>query len=262
MKKEKNKEPKKDKLNKSEVLGNIEKVKLSSEKVRKREVRIKVLKMGLLISLLFLIIIYFLLRAFFLNGSFTISIDQTFSRQSGIVAYEHLDKKDHKIILEAPNIEFVDNISINWLPKDIDTQAEGSHNGENYIAYTFYLQNMGQHTINYWYEIPIESVSRNADNAIRIMVSLNGERTIYAKTAKNGEPEPAYYHVEDPELTTPFFSQTMVCVEERKDFNPGDIDRFTLVIWMEGDDPECLNDIIGGVVKMHMDITGEQIHKK
>ena len=255
MKKEKEKKEKKEKdkkKSKIESFGNIEKVRLDSEKVRKRETRIKVLKVSLLISSLFLIIIYFLLRALYTNGSFTISIDQAFSKKSGIVAYEYLKEKDHKIILEAPNIEFVDNISVNWIPQDIDTEAEGSHNGENYIAYTFYIQNMGQHTINYWYQIPIETVTKNADTAIRIMIFLNGEKTIYAKKAKDGGPEPG---------TKEFFSDEFVCVEERKDFEPSAIDRVTLVIWMEGDDPECLNDIIGGQVKMHMDITGEQIHK-
>ncbi len=238
---------------KTEKLGNIEKVKLDSEKIRKRDVKIKILKVALLISSLFLIIIYFLLRALYSSDSFTISIDQAFSRKTGIVAYEHFDEKDHKIILEAKNLEFVDNISVNWIPKDIDTEAEGSHNGENYIAYTFYLQNMGQHTIDYWYQIPIDDVVLNADTAIRVMVFRNGEKTIYAKQAANGQPEPD---------TTEFFSDKLVCVEGVKNFEPGQVDRFTIVIWMEGDDPECVNNIIGGQVKMHMDITGEQIHAK
>lgn len=239
--------------NRIEKIGDKKEVKLDSDKIIRREVRIRVLKFGLLICSLFLIIIYFLLRALYSNGSFTISIDQAFSRKTGIVAYEHLNEKDHKIILEAPNLEFVDNISVNWIPKNIDSEAEGSHNGENYIAYTFYVQNMGQHTINYWYQIPIDDVVRNADTAIRVMIFRNGEKTIYAKKAADGNPEPG---------TTEFFSDNLVCVEGRKDFEAGAIDKFTIVIWMEGDDPECINNIIGGQVKMHMDITGEQLHKK
>ena len=41
--------------------------------------------------------------------------------------------------------------------------------------------------------------------------------------------------------------------------NPGDIDKFTIVIWLEGDDPDCLNNLIGGEIKMHMDIYEEHI---
>ena len=237
---------------KENKLNNLEerkKVQLDSEKIRKRDTKIKVLKMGLLISSLFLIIIYFLLRALYANGTFTISIDQGFSRETGIVAYERLEEKDYKILLEAKNLEFVDNISVNWIPQNIDDEAEGSHNGENYIAYTFYVQNMGQNKINYWYEVPIDDVIKNVDDAIRIMIFLNGEKSIYAKQARNGEPEPG---------TEPFFSEKMVVVKERKDFNPGDVDKFTIVIWIEGDDPECLNELIGGQMKMHLDIKGEQ----
>ena len=252
-KKEKENKEVENKFNMVEHLGNREKVKLDSEKIRKRDVKIKVLKMGLLISSLFLIIIYFLLRALYTNGTFTISIDQQFSRESGIVAYERLEEKDYKILLEAENLEFVDNISVNWIPKDIDTEAEGSHNGDNYIAYTFYLQNMGQHTMNYWYTIPIDDIIKNVDRAIRVMVFLNGEKTIYAKQAVRGGAEPG---------TVEFFSNEIVCVEGREDFKPGEIDRFTIVIWIEGDDPECLNDLIGGQMKMHMDITGEQTYRE
>lgn len=155
--------------------------------------------------------------------------------------------------MEADNLEFVDNISVNWIPKNIDDEAEGSHNGENYIAYTFYLQNMGQHTVNYWYTLPIEDVTKNIDTAIRVMIFQNGEKVIYAKKAANGGAEPG---------TEEFFSDDIIAVKERKNFEAGEIDKFTIVIWIEGDDPECLDNLIGGQMKIKMDITQEQIHKK
>ena len=237
----------------SQYLGDREKVRLDSDKIRKREVKIKILKMGLLISALFLIIIYFLLRAMFIDNVFTISIDRDFSDKSGIVAYEKLDEKNPKVLLEAENLEFVDNISGNWIPKDINEIGEGSHNGDNYIAYTFYVQNMGQHPINYWYSIPIDAVTKDVDTAVRVMLFVNGEKTVYAKKAKNGEPEPG---------TEEFFSDEIVVVKPRKDFEPNEIDKITIVIWMEGDDPECIDNIVGGQMKMHMDITSEKIKEK
>ena len=30
-------------------------------------------------------------------------------------------------------------------------------------------------------------------------------------------------------------------------------------MWIEGDDPDCNNDLLGGGIKMHMDITEERI---
>ena len=41
----------------------------------------------------------------------------------------------------------------------------------------------------------------------------------------------------------------------------GDIDKFTIVIFLEGDDPDCTDELIGGEMKMHMDITEEHINE-
>ena len=127
----------------------------------------------------------------------------------------------------------------------------GSHNGDNYLAYTFYIENMGDRVVNYWYEILIDDVIKDVDKAVRVMVYRNGERTIYAKAnERTGEAE---------EGTTKFFSEDEVLVEGRQDFNPGDVDKFTIVIYIEGDDPDCIDALIGGEMKMHMEIREEHI---
>lgn len=165
--------------------------------------------------------------------------------------YERKEEKEDRRILKATKLEFIDNISVKWLPDDLDTQGEGSHNGDNYLAYTFYLENKGSETINYWYEIVVDDVIKNVDKAIRVMVFRNGEKTLYAKENENtGEAEPG---------TTKFYSSREVMVEGRKDFKPGDVDKFTIVIFIEGDDPDCIDALIGGEMKMHMDITEEHI---
>ena len=230
-----------------------EKIILNSEKIRERERKISVIKLGLAIMTLFLIIIYFLLTAFYEGGSFTVSLDPAFAQKSGLVMFESLDGED-KRVLKATPADFIDNISIKWLPKDINKQGEGSHNGENYFAYSFYIKNKGSEVVNYWYEIVIDDVIKNADEAVRVMVYRNDDMTLYAKAnSKTGEPE---------EGTTPFYSEKEVAVEQRKDFSPGDMDKFTIVVFVEGDDPDCLDNIIGGEMKMHMDITEEHIKQK
>lgn len=229
---------------------NTESIKLNSEKIRERDRKINVIKLGLLIMTLFLIIIYFLLVVFYEGGDFTISLDQAFAQKSGLVMYEN-EENDDKRILKAKKAEFIDNISVKWIPKDINLQGNGSHNGDNYFAYSFYIKNKGSETVNYWYEIIIDDIIKNADEAIRVMLYRNDERTIYAKAnKKTGEAE---------EGTTTFYSDKEVAVEQRKDFKPGDVDKFTIVVFVEGDDPDCIDEIIGGEMKMHMDITEEHI---
>ena len=59
--------------------------------------------------------------------------------------------------------------------------------------------------------------------------------------------------------TVSFHSDDMAVLEQRKSFRPGDVDKFTIVIYLEGDDPDCVDAIIGGEIKMNMEITEEHI---
>ena len=251
MKKKEEKEKKNKKEKKFEK--DREKVILNSEKIRDRERKINAIKLSLLIMTLFLIIIYFLLTAFYEGGSFTISLDPSFAKKSGLVMFESTEGDD-KRILKATRADFIDNISVKWIPKDINKQGEGSHNGENYLAYSFYIKNKGSEVVNYWYEIVIDDVIKNADEAIRVMLYRNDDMTLYAKAnKKTGEAE---------EGTTTFFSDKEVAVEQRAGFAPDDVDKFTIVVFVEGDDPDCLDEIIGGEMKMHMDIKEEHIKQE
>ncbi len=223
-------------------------VKSDSEKRNIRNVKIRLLKLALLICLLFLIIIYFLLRVWFGNGGFVIRLNRDFSKKNGIILQETVNDPTYKFQLSAGDIKDLTNISINWLPDNLHEEADGSHNGENYLAYTFYLHNMGTRTVDYWYTIYVDDVINRVDTAIRLMLYRNDEKVVYAKQAANGGDEPG---------TVQFKSDDIVTSQVVRDFSPEEIDKFTIVMWVEGDDPECLDDLIGGMIKMHMDITEE-----
>ena len=77
------------------------------------------------------------------------------------------------------------------------------------------------------------------------------ERVIYAKpNSITGQPE---------EGTIPFKDDKTVMLEATENFKSGDLDKYTVVIWVEGDDPDCTNDLIGGRIDMHMTLTEEHI---
>lgn len=216
----------------------------------------KKLKIAVLLLLLLLIIIYIVLKFSINNGSFYVSIKDNDQLESGLAVYESQKDPTPKRELVAENLQFMDNISIKWLPENIHNEAEGSHNGDNYIAYTFYVENQSDNIFNYWYEIYIDDVIKNVDEATRIMIILNDQKTVYAKTNRiDGRPE---------KDTTPFLNNNdgMVILEERKNLTPGLIDKITVVIWIEGDDPDCIDALIGGQLKLHMDITEEHINTK
>jgi hypothetical protein len=208
-------------------------------------------------------VIFLVLKVFFSDGSFSVSIDNNDMLYSGLAMYESRNDPMPKRILTAKDVQFMDNISIKWLPSNIDIEAEGSHNGENYVAYTFFIENQGNLMFNYWYNVSMRDVIRNADEALRIMIIVNGEKNVYAKASPlDGSPECAYYgNRSQPcqEKTTPFRTDEdgTIILQKRANMQPGEFDRITVVIWIEGDDPECLDPLIGGRARLDMKIIEE-----
>lgn len=227
-----------------------QKLEEKAKKEKKKKARRTIFKILLVVVILFLINIYIILALIYRGENFTVTLDSEYGRESGLVIYEDKNKYT-RTFLRSEDIDFFTDISVDWLPENIDNEGDGSHNGKNYIAYTFYAENMGQDTINYWATIKIDDVIKNVDDAIRVMVIKNGNKVIYAKNNRTTEqPEPN---------TIPFKDNETVMLEKTENFKVGDIDKYTIVIWVEGDDPECTDDLIGGEIKMHMTLTEEHI---
>ena len=222
-----------------------------AKKQSRKKARKIIFKILLAVTILFLVNVYIILSIMYKGENFTVTLDSEYGRESGLVIYEELENKYLRTFLRSEDIEFFTDISVDWLPENIDNEGDGSHNGRNYIAYTFNAENMGQDTINYWASIEIDDVIKNVDEAIRVMVFKNDNKVIYAKNnRKTGQPEPD---------TIPFHDEDTVMLEVTENFEVGDIDKYTVVIWVEGDDPECKNNLIGGEIKMHMKLIEEHI---
>ena len=229
-------------------------VEVKAQKIYKRELVKRITKLSLLLLLIIVSIIYLVLYVAYQSGRFTVSLDKNLSNQKNVYLSESGNVKEKTRHLAAETVNYMDNISIKWLPEEIDTEADGSHNGDNYIAYTFYVVNGGNESVHYWFEIDVDDTIKRVDEAIRIMIYRNGEPIVYAKkNEKTGEAEPN---------TKMFVSDTVAVLEQRKNFKPKSKDRYTVVVWIEGDDPECKNDLLGGEIKMHIDITEEHLSGK
>lgn len=229
---------------------------VTAQQVKKRKKREKIVAIALLALLLLLVVSYLILNIIYNEGSFTISMDKNEYLESNLVMYESLNDRSPVFRLSTEKLQFMDNISIKWLPDNINEEGEGSHNGENYIAYSFYLENQGDEVINYWYSVQIDDIIKNVDDAVRIMVYVNDESVVYAKkSAITGEAEEGTTLFRDDDDGT-------IILEQRKDMNVNQIDKITIVVWLEGDDPECVNAILGGEMKMHMDIYEEHVEEK
>lgn len=226
-------------------------VKVDAKSVRRRKILFKAIVVLLVLLLLLISVTYGILYVINQNGNFTISLDPNAFEQEKLLVSPRSDFKytTHKIVIDS--LEYMDNISESWLPNDIN-DIDGPHNGNNYMAYTFYVKNNSNDTLAYSIAIDVLSVIKDVDDAIRVAVYLNGDKTVYAKSSP-GTGEPEYG-------TTPFVRDDQVMNELRENFEPGAVDKFTIVVWLEGDDPECLNHIIGGEMKMEMTL-GENTKK-
>ncbi|MDD6489251.1 MAG: hypothetical protein PUG48_05490 [Clostridia bacterium] len=175
-------------------------------------------------------------------GSFTVKIDKYDMVQQGLSLSETPEFDRTTSRLNANIVYDMTNISGEDLPANID-RVNGSHNGDNYIAYTFYLTNSGKDTLTYSGELYMESITGNVDEAIRVAVYRNGEKTVYGKTKSNGGGI-------EKDCDKEFASARVISEEKHEKFRPGQQDKYTIVIWLEGNDPDCTDEIVGGQMKM------------
>lgn len=179
-------------------------------------------------------------------GSFTVSINR-FDNVDYALALSEAPEFDNPITrLNSKASEDVTNISMNDLPADLDS-INGSHNGTNYLAYTFHLKNTGKKTVTFEYHLYIVNVTNNVDEAVRVRFYVNGDYLDFAKTRSDGSgPEPG---------TEEFLTETTIVRKQMSGLAPGDTVRYTVVMWLEGSDPECVDSIIGGQFKIDMTIS-------
>lgn len=181
------------------------------------------------------------------TGSFTVGVNKVDIQKYGLTLSETRDMAYSNSRLNASISERITNISIRDLPENLD-MIDGEHNGANYIAYTFYLQNVSLDEdagpISYEYELTISNVVKGLDEAVRVRLYKDGEYVDYAKTKSNGTgPEPD---------TTEFYSLGVVTKQRVDNFKRGDKAKFTVVIWLEGDDPDCVDRVIDGLANFEM----------
>lgn len=213
--------------------------------------RITVAAMACILVLLVLIYVISIMYTKF--GAFTVSVNKYHQLQYGLSLCENRDFLTPTAHLDCRASENITNIDGRTLD-DLGLGAiDGEDSGENYLCYTFYLKNVGKETVNFEHAIVIANMTMGAEKAVRVrlMTNYNGEngkQVDYARAAgvdKDGNtiPEPN---------TVPFYDKNTVMTEEIRDFAPGDMMKYTVVVWFEGNDPECIDNIIGGEFKIDM----------
>lgn len=252
--------------------------------------RVKAAWQTVAILVAILSVLYVLASFYTGRGEFIIKLDRKMA-DDGFAISETMDFSENLRTLHDEAADHVTNITLADIPPDV-MDVDGKHNGQNYVAFTFYLKNKSLETHDYRYELMLISASKKAETAAWVMLFKNGTQQIYAQKNKNGYPECLYSewefpfaeyaekpesmtvvadakeaHVTDEMIqyhefsdieglhqleTVPWESGDLVCSGNRQGIEANEVDKYTVVIWIEGDDPDCVNDIIGGHVEMRM----------
>lgn len=235
---------------------------------------------GALLLLLFAFLLMSLVSQ--MRGYFTISLRDNMVRE-GFVLSETEDFENPMVNLYCEPAVNVPCISILQIDEDVD-RIEGQDNGM-YFSYTFYCRNEGVNTVDYTWQLELNDESKNLSNAAWVMVFEDGEMCFYAEANdETGLPEalPAFdddgrgytecpmvrqakYPEEQYEvirekngipyyrlIPIPFESSECVVSGIQEKVAPMDVHKYTVVIWLEGDDPDCDNSKIGGHLGLDM----------
>ena len=169
---------------------------------------------------------------------------------------------------------------------------EGSFEQDNMICATFYFKNITEEEHLYSENIEIVESTKNIESAIRILLiktKSDGTRecNIYAMAKEDGTPERAvperriandptsdlldypragYVDIRngsyeklnenvEPWMAIPFLDEDTVLNNSNNTIKGGEIIKYTIVIWLEGHDDDCVDDKLGGEIKLDFNFT-------
>ena len=211
----------------------------------------KFILIGVAIGTVVMMISYAFVLLYNRTGRFSVAVDNPDTTYA-ITLCEHADFRTKSSRLTNDQQVTISNLCGEALPKNID-QVDGEHNGDHYLAYTFYCKNIGTGKTALHYEVTFNNVTNHIDECIRVRVYVNGEKTDYAKTRSDGGGKESHLCDES------FAGKYTVCAKTIDDVALNEYVRFTVVIWVEGDDPDCNDSVVHGKIKFDMQIEANPI---
>lgn len=252
--------------------------------------RISIVLVALLLIALFITGIIYAVLYFVETNSFKIGIEE--SSIGGLSLADEYTFQYPMTYLSMGGPDKMDNTTYKLLDLQHIFSTDGSSNGKNYIAFTFYVKNDGTASVNFRTEITIESESKNIADALRVLVRQAdpetgfSEITYYARKNADGEKEklvPYFFNpIDDNDLEILYDEETRSCykgesrtadieTEPFKEDNPNGRSvimsqvhenlapnrpqAFTVVVWLEGEDKECVDGILGGKMRLEMKLS-------
>lgn len=236
----------------------------------------------------FLAIMFLFSTVQYMRGRYTVNLSDEMFKE-GFSLSETRDFANPTTQLFASPADEVPCISISHIPLNID-EIDGEHN-DTYFAYTYYIKNEGENAVDYSWNLNLTSESMGVAEAVWVLLFIDGDLRIYAKENNETGREEAlpefgnnsmgYGNLQLRELAPDsdqfeivatqgrrvywrvipesFLSETNIAEGTQYNITPGEIHKYTVVLYLEGDDPDATDDIIGGHagVEMKFRLNGE-----
>ena len=140
--------------------------------------------LGALLAFLLVLLLFSMVQK--MRGHFTINMSDEMFRE-GFTLSDTVGFENPATQLFANPAVDVPCVSISQLPTNLD-EIDGEHN-DVYFAYTFYIRNEGESTVDYLWNLNITQETMNVADAVWAMVFEDGNMRFYAKAAASGQAE-------------------------------------------------------------------------
>ena len=225
-----------------------------------------------------------------LRGHFTINLSDGMFRE-GFTLSDSIGFENPTMRLFAEPAVDVPAVSIIDIKENVN-DIDGEHNEEQYFAYTFYIRNEGESTVDYTWQLQLNAETQKLSEAVWVMLFEDDVMRFYAKPREDGSQEalpyfgennrgytrrPLLQYAAEPEkqyelvwqngdqaryrlIPQNFESEDVITSGYQSQVAPMEYHKYTVVIWLEGDDPDCTNDKIGGYagIDMKFQLVGEE----
>jgi len=233
---------------------------LSKLNMERKIRKIVALTLAAISSTFFLVFGIAALREF--TGSFTINLSYK-EAQTGFSLFDNRLFNDPTARLFAEPLK---NSMTNITLADLDIETLDSLDGNNhgaangaessYFSYTFYLKNTSAEFARYETRIILTDAAKGTDDAVRLLIvedtltyAAPGNArvtTVYGKESKDDGGLDVF-------CDKSFLSHRGTIVYFEKELYPGEAHQYTIIMYLEGEDPECVDDIKGGMLKLDME---------
>jgi hypothetical protein len=190
-------------------------------------------------------------------GSFVVSIKQSdYKNGIGLSESPGVDGVSPRVYAKA--MERARDMMFSDLPLEEIWATDGDYpdTRHEYIAYSFYLTNIGEQTVNVTLKIDITGESSNLGGAIRIILIDENGVWMYQRPDDKVFDYPYLIDTKENFNVVEFNGNSVVGDKVIEALEPGKSTRYSIIVYIEGNDPDCVDEIQdGGSLQLKMEFS-------